>query len=483
MRLEYTQNLKLEQRLSQSPQMIQAMQILQLTAPELLDRIAAELEDNPFLETNESADNLEDKEREEQTNDNSTEVGEAEHEPDPVDIESIGNLLEAAPVSRGTASREDQDYDMVQHVAAPDVHTEDSVLAELRMREEGAEIIQNAELIFHFLDPRGFLPDGLEEVAEVTHKPIQALSLALDAIREVAHPAIGARDLAHCFLLQLDALELLETFGEDHYIARKILVDYFDDLLANRIPQIAKAEDLSLEDVRHAIEILALFDSRPMGDFEADYNRVIHPDVLVTEDGNGGFEVRLVRDGMPEVRLTRSAQEALDQAKGDKRLHAFLMKKIEKARWFLDAVNQRRQTLTRISEELVDRQRDFLAHGPERLAPLKMQEIADVVGVHISTVSRAIRGKYAQTPQGILALKSFFSGGQSTSKGGARSRVAIQERIKEIVGAEDKAHPLSDEEIVGILRERDGTKVARRTVTKYRQAMEIPSSTMRRSYG
>jgi len=480
MRLEYTQNLKLEQRLSQSPQMIQAMQILQLTAPELLDRIAAELEDNPFLETSESAENIEKQERSEADGNDS---GEVEHEPDPVDVESIGNLLEAAPVSRGSGSREDNDYDMVQHVAAPDVHTEDSVLAELRMRDVDAEAVRNAELIFRFLDPRGFLPDGLEEVAEVSHKPLQELHTALDLVREVSHPAIGAKDLAECFLLQLDALELVEDFGEDHYIARKILVDYFDDLLANRIPQIAKAEDLSLEDVRHAIEILALFDSRPLGEFEADYNRLIHPDVLVTEDGHGSFKVRLVRDGMPEVHLSRSAQEALDQAKGDKRLHAFLLKKIEKARWFLDAVNQRRQTLMRISEELVTRQRDFLAYGPERMAPLKMQEVADVIGVHISTVSRAIRGKHAQTPQGILALKSFFSGGQSTAKGGARSRVAIQERIKEIVGAEDKAHPLSDEEIVGILRERDGTKVARRTVTKYRQAMEIPSSTMRRSYG
>lgn len=474
MRLEYTQNLKLEQRLSQSPQMIQAMQILQLTSPELLDRIAAELEDNPFLETSESEEARKDASSD-------TEISE-DHEPDPADIESIGNLLEAAPASRGTASREDQDFDAVQNVAAPDAHTEDSVLAELRIRAEDPALVRNAELIFHFLDPKGFLPDGLEEVAEVTHQPLPLLQDALQAIREVSHPAMGARDLREGFLLQLDDLGEIDTLSEDHYIARKILVDYFDDLLSNRIPQIAKAEDLTLDEVRHAIEILALFDARPMGEYEADYNRVIHPDILITEDGHGGFEVHLIRDGMPEVRLTRSAQEALDQAKGDKRLHAFLLKKIERARWFLDAVNQRRETLLKISNELVKRQKDYLAYGPERMAPLKMQEVADAVGVHISTVSRAIRGKHAQTPQGILALKGFFSGGQSTARGGSRSRVAIQERIKEIVQAEDKAHPLSDEEIVRVLRERDGTKVARRTVTKYRQAMEIPSSTMRRSF-
>jgi len=470
MRLEYNQNLKLEQRLAQSPQMIQAMQILQLTMPELLDRIAAELEDNPFLETSDSAEAAGNEDKE------SADPPEEDHQPDPVDLDNLGNLLEGAPSRSPSSPNEENDYDMVQNVAAPEAHNEDSILAEMRMREEPAIVIQNAELIFRFIDGRGFLPHGLEEVAEVTGVDYESLHLALSRIRILAHPAIGCQDLRECFLLQLDAME------EDHYIARKILFDYFDDLLANRIPQIAKAEDLTLDEVRHAIEVLALFDSRPLGEYEQDYNRTIFPDVVIEEDEDGTMKIRLVRDGMPEVRLTRKAQEALEQAKGDKRLHAFLMKKIERARWFLDAVQQRRETLTKIARELVARQRDFLAHGPERMQTLKMQEVADAVGVHISTVSRAIRGKYAQTPQGILPLKGFFSGGQSTSKGGHRSRVAIQERIKEIVGAEDKAHPLSDEEIVRVLRDRDGTSVARRTVTKYRQALEIPSSTMRRAY-
>jgi|FLOH01.1.fsa_nt_gi RNA polymerase sigma-54 factor len=475
MRLEYNQNLRLEQRLAQSPQMIQAMEILQLTMPELLDRIALELEDNPFLETPESADSAD------QNAANSHELPdkrEEDHQPDPVelDLENLGNLLEGAPSRSASSSSEESDYDMVQNVAAPEAHTEDSILAEMRMRDEPALVVHNAELIFHFLDARGFLPGGLAEVAEVSGVSYAALDLALARIRLISHPAIGCENLRECFLLQLNALE------QEHYVTRKILIDYFDDLLANRIPQIAKAEDLTVEEVRRAIEVLAHFDSRPLGDFEQDYNQTIFPDVIIEENEDGQLDIRLVRDGIPDVRLTRKAQEALERAKGDKRLHAFLLKKIERARWFLDAVQQRRETLTKISQELVTRQRDFLVHGPERMQTLKMQEVADAVGVHISTVSRAIRGKHAQTPQGIMSLKSFFSGGQSTAKGGHRSRVSIQERIKGIVGAEDKGHPLSDEEIVKILRQRDGTKVARRTVTKYRQALEIPSSTMRRAH-
>lgn len=467
MRLEYTQNLKLEQRLAQSPQMIQAMQILQLTTPELLDRIEAELEDNPFLETETPAGESEDEQKTETESEDDLDLG---------DMADLTNLLEGAPSSGSGTGSGDQDYDALSNVAAPDGHSEESILSEMRTQDEPAEIVRNAELLFRFLDHRGFLPDGLEEVAEVTGVPLPKLHAALLRMRGVSHPALGASDLRECFLLQLDAMP------QEHYIARKILVDYFDDLLANRIPQIAKAEDLTLDEVRHAIEVLALFDSRPLHEFDEDQTGAIMPDVLMTELPDGNYQVTLIRDGLPEVRLTAKAREALDQAKGDKRLHAFLMKKIERARWFLDAVQQRRETLLRITRELARKQSGFLSYGPERMQPLKMQDVADAVGVHLSTVSRAIRGKHAQTPQGILSLKSFFSGGQRSSRGGARSRVAIQERIREIIGAEDKAHPLSDEEVVKILRERDGTRVARRTVTKYRQAMSIPSSTMRRSY-
>lgn len=467
MRLEYTQNLKLEQRLAQSPQMIQAMQILQLTTPELLDRIEAELEDNPFLETEGAAGESESEEKTENEGDDDLDLG---------DMADLTNLLEGAPSSGSGTGSGDQDYDALSNVAAPDGHSEESILSEMRTQDEPAEIIRDAELLFRFLDHRGFLPDGLEEVAEVTGVPLARFRASLLRMRAVSHPALGAADLRECFLLQLDAMP------EEHYVARKILVDYFDDLLANRIPQIAKAEDLTLDEVRHAIEVLALFDSRPLHEFDEDQTGAIMPDVLMAELQDGNYQVTLIRDGLPEVRLTAKAREALDQAKGDKRLHAFLMKKIERARWFLDAVQQRRETLLRISRELAHKQGAYLSYGPERMQPLKMQDVADAVGVHLSTVSRAIRGKHAQTPQGILALKSFFSGGQRSSRGGARSRVAIQERIREIIGAEDKAHPLSDEEVVKILRDRDGTRVARRTVTKYRQAMSIPSSTMRRSY-
>ena len=325
------------------------------------------------------------------------------------------------------------------------------------------------------LDERGFLVHGLEAFSRLTNVPVSELEIALDDLRHVSHPALGAHDLQECYLLQLEALPGI------HRLPETLIRDHFDELLANKLPQIAAAMKVDLAQLQKAIEEISHLDSRPLADFVLDTSITISPDIIV-ELVDEEYKIRLVREGLPELRLSEAARKALDKAKEDKKLHSYLMKKLERARWFLDAVNHRRESLLMISTAIVRRQREFLDYGPQRLRPLKMQEIADTVGVHISTVSRAIRGKFAQTPQGILPLKSFFSGGQSTSRGGQRSRVAIQERIKDIVDAEDRRAPLSDEEIARVLRERDGIKVARRTITKYRKAMEIPSSTMRKSH-
>jgi len=471
MRLEYTQNLRLEQRLVQSPQMIQAMQVLQLTTPELIERIEAELEDNPFLESG-----LLDEESEGTPAVPSSEAAEerpSSEEAFDLDEPLLESFRGEGPTGRGSGN--DNDYDALQQVAAPEAEGTGSILSELRIRDIDAEEIEHAGMLLSQLDDRGFLPQGLEPLSLRLDVPVSELELALEDLRAVSHPALGATDLRDCYLLQLASL------AGSHELAEAVVADHFDELLANKLPQIAESLHVDLNEVRDAIEVLAGLDSRPLAALGEDTGTLISPDVVV-EEVNGEYEVSLTREGLPEIRLSSAAREALDKAKNDKRMHGFLMKKLERARWFLDAVNHRRESLLRIATAIVQRQREFLDYGPEKLRPLKMQEIADAVGVHISTVSRAIRGKFAQTPQGILPLKALFSGGQRTSRGGQRSRVAIQERIKAIVDAEDRSAPLSDEEIGRILRERDGIKVARRTITKYRKALGIPSSTMRRSY-
>jgi len=446
MRLEFNQQLRMEQKLLQSPQMIQAMQILQLTTPELLDRIQEEIDENPFLEKEQAP-------------------------------EIDGPMLEG---SRGDGIRknqkDDENADAILSVPAPDRPSPQSLLSELRAADIEDNELALAKVILNDLDRKGFSTRPLGELATKEQVSLSDLQEALEDLRAISHPALGAVDLQEAFLLQLYALP------EPHLITEKLVEFHFEELLANRLPQISRELGVTMDDLRGALDVLRTLDSRPL-EMPQDLDMgAILPDILIELQDDDTYSVELVRDGSPEVCLSKSAREALDRAKTDKRLHDFLLKKLERARWFLDAVNHRRETLLRIAQVLVERQRDFLDYGPEKLQPLKMQEVADIVQVHLSTVSRAIRGKSAQTPQGILPLKAFFSGSQVTQRGGSKSRTSIQERVKGIVASEDKSAPLSDEEIVKILRQRDGVKVARRTIAKYRKALDIPPSTHRRAY-
>lgn len=463
--MEYQQRLRMEQRLLQSPQMIQAMQVLQLTTSELLDRVEAELEDNPFLES-----------ASEEASEDGAEASEAEGDEDFPELEELDRLLESDGSLPRSSAAADSDWDVMQNLPASQSHTRDSIISELRADGSNRLELGIAELLLAGMDARGFLPNGVEQLAIGHDIAVNSVSKTLDHLRELTHPALGARDIKDCYLLQLSAMP------EPHPTAEILVGEHFDELLANKLPQIATAMKVSLAEVRLALEILAVLDSRPLQELENDDSVAIIPDILIECDHQGVYQVSLVRDRIPEVRLSKAAQIALSKTKGDKRLHEFLLKKIERARWFIDAIGQRCETLLRISKCLVERQRDFLDFGPERQQPLKMQEVADELGIHISTVSRAVRGQWAQTPQGVLRLKSFFSGGQRTSSGGSASRASIQERVREIISAEDANSPYSDEEIVRILRERNGVRIARRTVTKYRKAFNIPASTMRRNF-
>ena len=458
MRMELRQSLRLEQKLLQSPQMIQAMQILQLTTPELLDRIQEELEDNPFLQSE------------------APEEGPAKSEED-VDFDIEGPLLETFR-GEGPSSRDNPESipDGILAVPAPDRRDTFSLMSELRARQTTENEMLAAEAILGQLDSKGFSSMSMKELADVHHLPTELFAATLKMLRQISHPALGAENLQACLLLQL------ETLPEPHPITEALVRNHYDELLANRLPKIARQMEVSLDELRGALEVLRTLDSRPIEDEFGDIASSIQPDLVFELKDDGSIKVELTRDGMPEVWLSESAKIAFDKAKTDERLHAFLLKKLERARWFLDAINHRRESLKRIAKYLAHTQSTFLERGPTHLAPLKMQEAADAIGVHISTISRTIRGKSALTPQGILPLKSFFSGGQKTDRGGSQSRVSIQERLKSIVEAEDKTAPLSDEEIVRILHERDGIRVARRTIAKYRIGLDIPSSTHRRLY-
>ncbi len=295
---------------------------------------------------------------------------------------------------------------------------------------------------------------------------------ALALVQGLEPAGVGARNLKECLLLQLG--------DGGNALLREIIAEHLEDVEQNRLPRIVQRTGRSMDEIKAAVEEISRLNPRPGASFGGTSAPRIVPDVIV-EYTDKGYEVRLEDGGVPNLFIS-SLYEKLVAAKDvPEETRRYLRDKIRSARWLIDAIEQRRTTLFRISRAIVDFQTDFLDFGLSRLRPLRMQEVADKVGVHVSTVSRAIADKYIQTPRGVFPMKYFFTGGVSTENGEVQTWRTIQQEIKDLVDREDKSSPLSDEEIAERLSQQ-GSPVARRTVTKYRKALAIPSSRRRRAY-
>jgi RNA polymerase sigma-54 factor len=486
MRLGLNQSARLDQRLLQSPQMIQAMQILQLPALELEARIRQELEENPFLELADGAP-PEDGGQEDYADERGSDGERA--------LEALERLEHAGPL--GERARADEDVDKKFEAMANTPELEQSlpeaVLGELALFDWTPRERDIAEYLVWSLDQHGWLPTPREELLrELTHPeephedPVIAkgepeptvaeLESILARIRSVTHPGLFARDLRECLLLQLAAA----GSGEDA-LAWQVVQSHLEDVEHNRLPKIAKERGQPIESVKEAIELVRTLDPNPGAGFGSVRADAILPEVLV-EEVDGEWIVRLARERFLRVQLSPLHKELLKEAKKGPEAREWVKKRLENARWFLDALQQRESTLERIAKAVFEHQRGFLEKGVAGLKPLRMQEIADEVGVHISTVSRAVAGKHAQTPRGVLPLKYFFVGGTMGEDGEVQSQASIKQRIADLIRAEDAAKPLSDEDLAERLEKQDGVKIARRTVTKYRKALNLPSSSERRRF-
>ncbi|MDF1836394.1 MAG: RNA polymerase factor sigma-54 [Planctomycetota bacterium] len=478
MKLGLHQSARLEQRLMQSPQMIQAMQILQLGALELEGRIEQELLENPLLEPSEPAPTSEEKE------------GSAPEEvrEDQGDRDSMRDAMESMEWDYGDGRRvapasgdEDPKYEALQNTADTP-HTMAEALADqaiwLDLSED--ERIQ-LDFLLWSLDEHGYLRQGLtllaEQMQEALGKPIDRLNLAsmLHRLRQATHPALGATDLKDCLSLQLEAKQVADP------LLWSLIEDHLEDLQANRLPRIAKATGADLDEIKLAIEQLRHLDPYPGTDFGGQPATSIVPDVMV-EEIEGEWTIRLGRNRGELLTLSDEYLGLLKQKESTKEAKAWLSKRRDQAQWFIDALKQRHSTLQKVALRIFSRQEDFLRHGKEALKPLRMQEVADDLGVHISTISRTVAGKYAQTPLGIFPLKFFFTGGTTTDTGNQTSQVSVQELVRQMIESEDKEHPLSDEALAKLMQEKEGIQIARRTVTKYRKALGLPSSSGRKKY-
>lgn len=475
MRLGLSQNQRMDQRLVQSPQMIQAMQILQLSSLDLQARIAEELLENPFLEVEEPQAPVDD---------------DADHRPegeamDPA-LEGMIDAIERyerdfgdGPRPRtGSGDEMDRKLEAMRNTPATYHSLGDALLEQIALNDMDERRHAIAEYVVYSLDARGYLSESLEELAESC--PLEGVDTAeleglLVDLRHATHPALGARDLRECLLLQLDHPPV------DTPLVRMLIENHIEDIFTNRLPRIARATGHPIDEVKTAIEAIRTLDPIPGREYGSAPAETIHPDVIV-EEIDGRYDVRLTREGVPNLAVSGAYKNLLRQARDNESVRKWLKQRLESARWFIDSIEQRQNTLLRISKAIFERQTAFLDRGIKALQPLRMMEVADAIGVHISTVSRAVAGKYAQTPHGILPLRFFFSGGTAKAAGGMASQASIKQRIKELVQQEDPKSPLSDDRLAELLKEREGISIARRTITKYRKALAIPASSRRRQF-
>lgn len=472
--------MRAEQRLVQSPQMIQAMQVLQLPLMELKDQIEQELQENVFLERKDESDRPEPGQGDAAA---SEPAPEAPYE-DKLQREFAAEIehLEARSEPNwrqrtGGMAGEDEDKKLEALANTPGRATSlaEHLMTQVRTQESDEALIRVIEHVVFSLDEDGRLADSPEAIAQQLLAPIPLAQEAVQVVRDLEPIGVGARDLRDCLLMQLDHMTYVPA------LTRQLVERHLDDLAMNKLPKIAKETGASIDEIKECWEFLKLHcNPHPGAEFQPGPTTGVVPDVVI-EEVDGRFEVKSQRGSLPDLAISGVYRNLLQEAKNDPKVYEYLRRKIDAAKWFIEAVHQRQNTIERVATEVVKRQEGFLRHGVQHLKPMKMQDIADAVHVHISTVSRATSGKYIQTPQGIFDMKRFFSSGTMSDAGDMVSQQAIKDTLKGIVDTEDKDHPMSDDELVDELGKR-GVHVARRTITKYRKALGIESSTRRKKF-
>jgi RNA polymerase sigma-54 factor len=461
LQLRQNLNLRMEQKLKLTPQMIQSIEILLLPQMALEERIMNEVESNPTLEI----------------------VDEPAEAPVAAVSggESGADRFHDADLdwfrTRRAANRDEDAPDKMEALAATPERAQslaDYLLDQLRFIDMTDEVRDCATEICWHLDRRGYLSEGLPEI--FPEEKLESAEHAWELVRRCDPAGIAARDLQDCLLLQL-ARE-----PGDNSFEMALIREHLTDLLKNRLPAISAATGFPVDRLQEAVEVVARLDPKPGLPFFRGENSIVVPDVTVERNERDEWIVSVPDGRVPKIQVSDSYWQLYEGSGTDARDKAYLKEKISGAKFLIDAVNQRKRTLLKIVTEIIKHQTAFLDGGVENLRPLMRQDIADKIGMHVATVSRAVKDKYIQTPNGIIPLADFFSGGIASSDGGeAESSKSVKLKIQKLIDTEDKKNPLSDQEIADILA-KEGLDISRRTVTKYRIAEGVPSTRQRRSF-
>ena len=502
MQLNISQQMKMSQQMKLAPRMIQSMEILQLPLMALQERIDQELAENEMLETSAGEASPEASDTEVQSeldqardeaNGTATDEKELVVDNEQNNEADFERLLEASQewpdeesysiprVSANRISEEgDRRHDALANVESKPMTLHDHLLEQFHFFSVNEEIREFAEYVIQNLDHNGRLQSSLAEIVQVYAqfygRPIshEQAQHALSLIQKLDPAGVGARDIKECLLSQItDSMPYRD-------VLITLITSHLEDLAQNRLPIIQRKTGYSIDLIKDALEELRNLEPYPGRGFEVRKVQNVTADLSVEQDKEGKYVVRLEDEYMPSLRISRRYRELLRNGT-DAKTKEYIKKKIDSAKWLIESIEQRYNTLKRVAQSIVDRQTAFLDNGPEHIVPLKMQQVADDVGVHVTTVSRAVDDKWIQTPRGLFPLKRFFGGGTKTADGEDVAWGIIRLKMKEIIDGEDKANPLSDDALVDALA-KEGYKLARRTVTKYRKKLGIPSSRQRREY-
>lgn len=480
--------MRLEQKAKLAPRMIQSMEILQLPVLALQGRIEQELNTNPVLETAEPGQ-AESPSLETETDDDmsprelvvSPEGGQAE---DFRRLENLGDdfkdyLEQSGPIRRKAQGEADPKLEAIKNTAAPDKSLHDHLLEQWMLVDAKAAVRKAGVAVIDNIDERGYLNATVEELAG---EPDCGFSTedadkAIKLVQKLEPTGVGARSLKECLLIQT------AQSSEDMSLEAMLIENHMDNLLENRLPEIAARSGLSMKQINRAIERMSKLDTSPGLQVGQRNSHPVAPDAVVeTVNGSDEYVVRLADSDLPRLSLNDYYVKMAGNPDTAIKTRRFLRDNIRSARWIMEAVEQRKNTLLAVTRSIVKHQKEFFDKGPQYLKPLPMSTVANDVGVHLATVSRAVGGKYLQCPWGMIPLRKFFSGGTESEEGRQLSWEAVRAKLQQIIDNEDKTKPLSDDKILAKLRGAGIHNLARRTVAKYRKLLGIPPARLRRRY-
>ena len=470
MKLGYDLTIEQTQKLTMTPELIQAIQILQFNTQELESFVQEQIMQNPVLEY----DGREIKKEPEISK--TEDIDRREAEKFEIDLREKVKEAEYDDISyRQWEYSKDHDETSFEQYVSKEETLEDYLLLQLTFSNLKGCDMKIGRYLVEAIDDNGYLTVDTAKVAGCFKVTKERVEKVLDVIQTFEPSGVGARNLEECLIIQLAAKGLLEDTVE------YIILHHLEDLAENKLNKVAKATGLTVEQVQMVTDLIRTLEPKPGRQYSSgDTVKYVVPDVIV-EKIDGEYQVLTNEGTVPRLMVSPYYMNLAKQSPNDQELSKYLNDKYNAALWLIKSIEQRKQTIYNVVNSVVQHQKEFLDKGPKYMKPLTLKQVADDLGIHESTVSRSINGKYMQTPRGVFEIKYFFSSGITDASGAGMSSNSIKTFIKEIVDSEDPKKPYSDQDMVDILSKK-GIEISRRTVAKYREGMNILSSSKRRRY-